>query len=173
MYNTNKRSAVYGMTLRLQSFYDNRIKDVVLAHKQTGVEETSKYGRPRKTRNYENDLYYEDKPDASVHMKNTRQKMQKYSKDATAADERMLTIESLASASGTFGNFGNSTRTRRSTRYNYTNENSQSQSDVPTTSKSSNLLDKSMNDDELDNTHNQLDDSELKKEDMMNIIWRT
>ena len=176
-YNTNKRSPIYGMTLRLQSFYDNRIKDIIEAHKQTRSEETtSKYGRPRKTRNYEHDLYYEDKLDsssASVNLKSSKTKTQnaRYSSSKEANEERgVLTIESLASATGAFSSFGSSsTRTRRSTRYNFNaNENSQSQSDMPTTSKSSNLLDRSMNEEELDNTNNQLDDSEsihVKKED--------
>ena len=172
-FNTNKRSPIYGMTLRLQSFYDNRIKDIIEAHKQTRSEETtSKYGRPRKTRNYEHDLYYEDKLDsssASAHLKGSKTKVPSSRHSKEPNEERVLTIESLASATGAFSSFGSSTRTRRSTRYNFNaNENSQSQSDMPTTSKSSNQLDRSMNDEDLDNTNNQLDDSEsihVKKED--------
>ena len=46
-YNTVKRSKIYGMTLRLSSFYEERIKNITEKFKNEKNEDISKYGRTR------------------------------------------------------------------------------------------------------------------------------
>jgi bromodomain and WD repeat domain-containing protein 1/3 len=74
-YNTNKRSKIYGMTVRLQALYESRVKDILDKYKRSINYETSKYGRLRKFRYTDNEIFGNELEETTVKVKSTKQKL--------------------------------------------------------------------------------------------------